>query len=162
MTESFHFFWSGLFSQWYPSPFVIDGIQYGCAEQYMMAEKARLFDDPVREKIIMETGSPALQQRFGRQVVGFDKAVWDAHAKPIVKRASMAKYQQNADCRAALFATGTKTLVEASPVDKIWGIGLRKDDKRAKKRSTWKGMNWLGQVLTEVRNELQAGFQQAR
>jgi len=155
MAESFHFFWSGPFSQWHPSPFTIDGVAYNCAEQYMMAEKARMFGDEVRESLIMANGSPDVQKRLGREVVGFDDARWKKDARAIVKRGNIAKFSQNADLRAVLFATGNKTLVEASPHDKLWGIGLRKDDQRAQRRSTWRGKNWLGQVLTEVRDELQ-------
>jgi len=155
MAESFFFFWSGPFSQWHPSAFVIDGVTYNCAEQYMMAEKARLFNDPIREKIIMENSSPELQKRQGRLVVGFDDAVWKAKAFDIVKRGSRAKFTQNADLLKTLMATGGQTLVEASPADNLWGIGLRATDPRAKNRSTWRGKNWLGQALTEVRDEFQ-------
>jgi len=155
MPEKFHFFWSGPFSQWHPSPFEIDGVTYSCAEQYMMAEKARLFEDVAREVMIMSTSDPSDQKRYGRMVEGFDNEVWLRNAKDIVKQASLAKYGQNPDLRAVLMATMGKTLVEASPEDRLWGIGLRKTDPRAKGRSTWKGKNWLGEVLTEVRDELQ-------
>jgi ribA/ribD-fused uncharacterized protein len=155
--ESFVFFWSGPFSQWHPSPFVIDSITYNCAEQYMMAEKARLFGDTEREAMIMAAADPGDQKRYGRMVEGFDNEVWLPAAKAIVKRASYAKFEQNADLRVALFATGKRTLVEASPHDKLWGIGLRESDPRAMHRSRWQGKNWLGEVLTEVRNEMQPG-----
>lgn len=154
MSESFHFFWSGPFSQWHPSVFIIDDVTYNCAEQYMMAEKARLFGDGDRERLIMSNGSPDVQKRLGRQVVGFDDAIWKQHAQAIVKRGNLAKFGQNQDLLDVLMATGKKTLVEASPHDRLWGIGLRSSDPRAQKRSTWLGKNWLGQVLTEVRDEL--------
>ncbi len=153
--ETFHFFWSGPFSQWHPSPFEIDDVTYSCAEQYMMAEKARLFGDTTREAMIMATADPSDQKRYGRMVSGFDDKIWKANAQAIVKRASIAKYQQNPELRRALFATGGKTLVEASPQDRLWGIGLHKSDKRAQSRFTWLGQNWLGKVLTEVRSEIQ-------
>jgi ribA/ribD-fused uncharacterized protein len=156
MSETFTFFWSGPFSQWHPSPFVIDGVHYNCAEQYMMAEKARLFGDAKRESLIMSNPDPAVQKRLGREVQGFDDAVWKANAFDIVKRGSYAKFTQNEDLKAHLMATGNTTLVEASPEDRIWGIGLKKSDPRAKKRSTWRGTNWLGQVLTEVREQIRA------
>ncbi len=155
--EKFTFFWSGPFSQWQPSTLVIDGMTYGCAEQYMMAEKARLFDDPTREELIMMTNSPAQQKALGRQVRGFVKAKWEDVARDVVYRGSYAKYAQNEWLKEKLLETGKRTLVEASPEDRIWGIGLKKTDPRAKKRSTWRGLNWLGEVLSQVRDELAEG-----
>jgi len=155
--ESFVFFWSGPFSQWHPSPFVIDGVTYNCAEQWMMAEKARLFGDTTREAMIMAAADPSDQKRFGRMVVGFDNVKWLERARGIVKQGSVAKYVQNDDLCEILLATAGRTLVEASPYDKLWGIGLRKDDPRAMHRSQWLGRNWLGEILTEVRDELQQG-----
>lgn len=152
--EHFTFFWSGPFSQWHPSPFVIDGVTYNCAEQYMMAEKARLFGDEHNENLIMSNVSPALQKRLGREVRGFKDDVWKAKAQAIVKRGSKAKFSQNPDLRDGLLATAGTTLVEASPDDRLWGIGLKAKDPRAWKRGTWRGENWLGQALTEVRDEL--------
>ena len=158
MPERFIFFWSGPFSQWAPSPFTINGITYNCAEQYMMVEKARLFGDEVRESLIMSNSDPALQQRLGRQVVGYEQAIWDAHCKFAVLTASRAKYAQHEPSGKALLATPKgRILVEASPHDRRWGIGLTRDDRRAKKRSTWRGTNWLGEILTRVRDEILAG-----
>ena len=153
MKELFTFFWSGSFSQWHPSAFTIDGVTYNCAELYMMAEKARLFGDTAREAMIMATSDPRDQKRYGRMVEGFDNAIWMANAKVIVKRASVAKFTQNAHLLSDLMDTTGTTLVEASPEDKLWGIGLRKTDRRAMRRDTWQGKNWLGEVLTEVRDE---------
>lgn len=154
MPERFHFFWSGPFSQWAPSPFVIDMLRYNCAEQYMMAEKARLFDDVEMELAIMATTDPAEQKALGRSVRGFDSAVWDEHARAIVTRGTRAKFEQHESSRVALLATRGRTLVEASPHDRVWGIGLRRDDPRAQKRTTWRGKNWLGEILTTVRDEI--------
>jgi len=154
LKERFTFFWSGVFSQWHPSPFVIDGVTYNCAEQYMMAEKARLFRDTTREAMIMTSPDPSDQKRYGRQVMGFDFTKWNAAAKDIVYRGSHAKFTQNPDLLAHLMATAGSTLVEASPADEVWGIGLRKNDKRALNRSQWRGTNWLGEVLTKLRENL--------
>ena len=156
MTEQFTFFWSGPFSQWHPSPFQIDGVWYNCAEQYMMAEKARLFGDKQAEARIMVSPDPSEQKRFGRQVDGFDVKRWAKVARDIVYKASYAKYTQNPDLLKVLLATKGTTLVEASPQDVIWGIGLRKDDPRALNRSQWKGTNWLGETLTKVRDDILA------
>lgn len=154
--ERFHFFWGSNFSQWAPSPFIIDSIKYSCAEQYMMAEKARLFGDKSAEERIMATSDPAEQQRLGKSVRGFDDAVWKEKAKDIVYKGSWAKYSQNETLRLELFATGNKTIVEASATDTLWGIGLRASDPRAYSRATWRGFNWLGEILTRVRDSLRA------
>ena len=160
MSEKFTFFWRGPFSQWTSSPFEVDGIWFNCAEQFMMAEKARLFSDTDTLVKIMAATSPKEQKRLGREVQGFDKEKWDAQAREIVYRGNYAKYKQNDDLRAELFATAGTTLVEASPVDKIWGIGLAADDDDAQDRSTWRGLNWLGEVLTKVRDDLMKEFNQ--
>ena len=154
MAEKFTFFWSGVFSQWHPSTFVIDGVTYNCTEQYMMAEKARLFGDTGTEAMIMATADPAMQKRFGRQVSNFDESVWNATARDIVLKANIAKFSQNPGMEAYLMATVGTTLVEASPEDTIWGIGLRKTDPRAYNRATWRGTNWLGEVLNITRDLL--------
>ena len=159
MAEKFTFFWggrapNGLFSQWAPTPFEIDGVTYNCAEQYMMTEKARLFGDSATLAKIMSAVEPSDQKRYGREVKGFDKKVWDAAARDIVYKASYAKYTQNQDCYDAILATAGTTLVEASPHDTIWGIGLRSCDPRAKDRATWLGTNWLGETLTKVRDDI--------
>ena len=119
-----------------------------------MMQKARLFGDTQAEARIMATTDPADQKRYGRQVIGFGQDIWRMHAKDIVYRASYAKYTQNPEMRKELLATAGTTLVEASPEDHIWGIGLRKTDPRALDRAQWKGTNWLGEILTKVREEL--------
>ena len=152
--ENFTFFWSGPFSQWHPSRFVIDKVSYNCAEQYMMAEKARLFGDKDSERRIMSTSDPSDQKRYGRSVTGFNADKWNNVAKDIVYKASMAKFTQDPELKAILLTTVGTTLVEASPKDNIWGIGLQKDDPRARQRMTWLGKNWLGETLTKVRDQL--------
>ena len=101
---------------------------------------------------------PSDQKRYGREVKGFDKDKWDAVARDVVYKGSMAKYTQNHDLKRDLLATVGTTLVEASPKDNIWGIGLAKSDPRAQDRSTWKGKNWLGETLTKVREDIVAGI----
>lgn len=154
MTEQFTFFWSGPFSQWQASSFVIDGVKFVTTEQFMMYQKALLFDDDEMATIIMATKNPREQKAFGRQVRNFDADVWNKNAKVIVKEGSLAKYSQNPELLVELEKTKGTTLVEASPYDKVWGIGLSEWEDEAKDRATWKGTNWLGEVLTEVRIEL--------
>lgn len=152
--EKFTFFWSGPFSNWHPSPFEIDGVWYNCSEQYMMAEKARLFNDTETLSKIMSAPDPREQKQYGRQVKGFDQHTWEKVARGVVYKGCLAKFSQNQVLKKILLETGDTTLVEASPYDKIWGIGLAKDDPRAKDRATWRGTNWLGKVLVRVREAL--------
>ena len=152
--EKFTFFWSGPFSNWMPSPFDLEGIWYNCVEQWMMAEKARLFNDPATLAKIMASPDPREQKAYGRLVQGFDKAKWEAVAQDVVYKGCLAKFSQNPDLKKELLATEGTTMVEASPVDFIWGVGLRKDDPRILDRSKWRGTNWLGQVLDRVRAAL--------
>lgn len=152
--EKFTFFWAGTFSQWAESPFKIDGVAFNTAEQFMMYKKALLFNDFVQAGRIMATSNPRNQKQLGREVIGFDKDRWEQHCKQFVYQASFAKFTQNPKMMAELLATEGTTLVEASPEDKIWGIGLAEDNPKAQSRDTWEGTNWLGEILTEVRNKI--------
>lgn len=161
--EQFTFFWDGPFSQWEPSPFLLDEVEYTCAEQYMMAEKARLFEDEATLEEILEAEDPRTQKRLGREVADFCVDDWEEdqdNGRPycwnVVWRGNMAKFSQNEHLLDDLLDTGDTTLVEASPHDRIWGIGLRARDPRAGTREAWLGRNWLGEVLTEVRAYLRA------
>ncbi|UIS24762.1 YbiA [Stenotrophomonas phage vB_SmaS-AXL_1] len=147
-------FYGGVFSQWYPSPMVIDGVEYGCAEQYMMAQKARVFGDEQALDEIMATSNPAEQKAIGRRVKGFDRRQWDSVSRDVVMRASLAKFTSDPKLRAQLLLTEGTLLVEASPTDVIWGIGLDERDPRCHDPSEWRGTNWLGQVLTDLRENL--------
>src|ERR1051325_10088307 len=120
----FLFFWGGPFSQWAKYPFEIDGKTYVTCEQFMMAEKARLFGDTEMESSILATSNPRQQKAFGRKVRGFDQAKWEAAREEIVYRANLAKFSQHEDLRQMLLDTGDRTIAEASPNDSIWGIGM--------------------------------------
>ena len=153
--DGFVFFWSGWPSQWHPSPFRVEGVTYSCCEQFMMAEKARLFgDEPTRQQILAAE-TPREHKALGRTVKPFDDARWMGACREIVYLANLAKFTQDPALRELLIATGTSTLVEASPTDRIWGIGLAATDPRATNRSLWRGKNWLGEALMRVRAELQ-------
>jgi ribA/ribD-fused uncharacterized protein len=152
--EKFTFFWAGTFSQWAESPFKIDGVAFNTAEQYMMYKKALLFNDfKVAEKIMGES-NPRKQKALGREVKGFDRSRWERYCKQFVYEGSYAKFTQNPKMLAELLATDGTSLVEASPEDNIWGIGLGKDSPLAQSRDTWKGTNWLGEILDVVRKEV--------
>ena len=159
--ERFTFFWNGPFSQWHESDFELDGVEYGCAEQLMMAEKVRLFEDEETLEMIMDTDDPQQQKKLGRLIDGFDLKVWQAEDDNymprcwnIVWRGNMAKFSQNPGLLEQLLATKGTVLVEASPYDRLWGIGLAEGDPGSLCRETWQGRNWLGEVLTNVREQL--------
>lgn len=157
--EKFIYFWSnksknGFLSNWYPSRFLVDGKTYSCVEQYMMGSKALLFGDGESYTKIMATDSPREQKALGRAVRGFDKVKWEQVAREVVYKACYAKFTQNSDLEKALMATGDTILVEASPRDPIWGVGFAENDPRILCRSTWKGLNWLGETLTRVREDI--------
>lgn len=154
MSDKFTFFWNGPFSQWHSSPFEIDGIKYNCAEQWMMAEKARMFKDDESLKKIMALSSPKEQKAIGRKVVGFNPDEWANVCKHVVYVGNIAKFKQNENLRKVLFGTEGTSLVEASPYDKIWGIGLDESDPRVYDKEQWLGTNWLGEVLDRVRETL--------
>lgn len=148
--EALLLFYGGPFSQWMPSPMTIDGVEYNCAEQYMMAQKARVFGDDFALDLIMKTDSPQRQKAVGRLVKGYTDELWHAVARDVVRTASIAKFT-HPEFRWHLAKTGDATIVEASPTDVVWGIGLDEGDPAARDRSKWRGKNWLGQVLMEVR-----------
>ena len=148
-------------SQWYASPFTVKGIYYNCAEQYMMAEKARIFGDEVTWQQIMESYSPHIMKKLGRRVKNFDNDVWSKSCVKIVKKGSLAKFTQNHELKKYLLSTGDKILVEASPFDTIWGIGLSADDPRACMPREWRGENLLGFILMEVRDILRKPAEEA-
>jgi ribA/ribD-fused uncharacterized protein len=152
--SEFTFFWDGPFSQWYPSFFKVDGIEYCCCEQYMMAKKALFFGDNDTHKKIMGTTSPKEQKKLGREVKNFNEGQWNKVAKDIVEEGNYAKFSQNKSLKDILLATKGTSLVEASPYDTIWGIGLREGDPLTLNRETWRGTNWLGEVLDKVRDRL--------
>jgi ribA/ribD-fused uncharacterized protein len=149
--EKFTLFYGGIFSQWAHSPFTVDGVRYNCAEQYMMAQKARLFGDSVRLDRIMATQDPSQQKALGKKVLRFRKSVWESVARDVVMRGSLAKFTSTPDLYEGLMETRGTLLVEASPTDVIWGIGVAEHDPDALDRAKWRGLNWLGQALTDLR-----------
>jgi len=142
------------FSQWYTSTFVVGDITYTCAEQYMMHGKALLFEDGETALEILAVDHPRAHKALGRKVRGFDDHVWKREREGIVMAGSRAKFTQNADLLDKLLATRGTELVEASPYDKIWGIGLGERDPNALDPAKWRGLNLLGKILTKLRDEL--------
>lgn len=142
------------FSQWWETPFYIEKIEYKSAEHYMMAEKAKLFDcEEIRQKII-NCKSPAAAKKLGRKVKNFNQSIWEENRFKIVKQANYAKFSQHKKLENFLLKTNKRILVEASPVDAIWGIGMAEDHENSYNPKKWRGQNLLGFALMEVRDEL--------
>jgi ribA/ribD-fused uncharacterized protein len=143
-------------SQWWPCRFEIDGITYTSAEHWMMAEKARLFGDEETLTKILSSRTPAEAKNFGRLVTPFDNDRWNSARFEIVTAGNVAKFGQNDALRAYLLATRNRVLVEASPVDRVWGIGLEKNDPNVSNPELWRGENLLGFALMAARDQLAA------
>jgi ribA/ribD-fused uncharacterized protein len=146
----------GCLSQWWLAEFTVGGVAYASAEHYMMSAKAMLFGDAETAHQIRRAPHPGAAKALGRQVRGFDDQRWADRRFDLVVTANMAKFGQHPELREFLLSTGRRVLVEASPQDRIWGIGLTADDERAGSPDTWLGLNLLGFALMEVRQQLQA------
>ena len=158
-TDTFYFFYKHQFGQWaFRSIVDSNGIVYSCCEQYMMFHKAMLFKDTQAAEDIMLADYPADQQRIGRKVKGFDQETWDENKALIVFQGNLLKFTQHQDLRERLLKTGDKILVEASPVDRVWGVGLDADDYRILDPMKWRGQNLLGKVLMQVRYWIDMGL----
>src|SRR5437764_4640028 len=152
--DGFVLFWSGWPSHWFRSSFVIDGVRYNCGEQWMMAEKARTFRDDRALNAILAASNPRKQKASGREVANYEDGRWRAVAHDRLYVGLLEKFRQNPELGRALLDTGTDTIVEASPLDTVWGIGLAQDDPDATRPERWRGTNWLGEVLMRVRETL--------
>jgi ribA/ribD-fused uncharacterized protein len=139
-------------SQWWPAPFVVGTTTYGSAEHWMMAGKARIFDDEQTRELILNARSPAEAKKFGRLVRGFDEQAWSAARFELVVVGNMAKFGQHPELLTYLLSTSNRVLVEASPVDRVWGIGLASTDEHAADPERWRGLNLLGFALMEARS----------
>lgn len=143
------------FSQWFQAPFTVNDVLYRTAEHYMMAEKARLFGDGQALTKILASISAREVKEFGRQIKNFEQPVWEEHRFNIVVAGNAAKFSQHQQLKAILLSTGCKIIVEASPLDPVWGIGLAADDPAARDPRQWRGLNLLGFALMQARKSLQ-------
>ena len=158
------FFWGGksnkpyitkaCFSQWSNHSFEVNGVKYANAEQFMMAGKARLFDDSEILKSILKTSDPREIKALGRKVKNFDAKIWDKKKLDVVIEGNLAKFSQDPKLFDFIIETKDKILVEASPYDRIWGIGMKEDHPHCQTPSKWKGENLLGVALMIVRDIL--------
>lgn len=147
-------FYSGVLSNWHKCNFVVEGVRFNCAEQYMMYSKAILFGDFDAAKLILNSQTPREQKAAGRMVRGFDEGRWKMFRSGIVFTGNLHKFSQNKKLLEFLLSTGSAQIVEASPKDRIWGVGLAADDERIMDPSQWKGLNLLGIALVQVREVL--------
>jgi len=141
-------------SQWYKADFIIKGQVYLTAEHFMMASKARLFGDLDKEKEILKMSDPYAVQQLGREIMGFDEKIWEKHRFNIVVKGNFEKFKQNPKLKKYLLSTENKVLVETSPYDKIWGVGLNENNPNIYNPYMWRGLNLLGFALMEVRTQL--------
>jgi ribA/ribD-fused uncharacterized protein len=144
----------GCLSQWWPAPFTEDGVTYPTAEHWMMAGKARLFDDKQGLAAVLAAASPKDAKGAGRAVRGYSDQAWAAARFDLVVAGNLAKFRQNPALAAFLSATRGKVLVEASPRDRVWGIGMEASHSDATRPSRWRGTNLLGFALMNVRDHL--------
>lgn len=141
-------------SQWFPATFVLDDVSYLTAEHYMMAQKARLFNDPVRLEAILACATPGEAKKLGRQVQNFNAERWNKHCFDYVVQGNIGKFGQNPALKTFLLNTKDRVLVEASPRDRIWGIGMGKNNPNANHPEHWRGRNQLGFALMMARQAL--------
>ena len=143
------------FSQFYPSKFTIDAITYNCAEQWMMASKARTFigNDAILANILL-ADNPVAIKSYGRAVKNYDDNIWTNIRYDIVVKGNYAKFSQNKELKQLLLDTKDAILVEASKYDKVWGVGLDMHNVDIKDQTKWKGLNLLGKALMQVRNDI--------
>ncbi len=154
--KTYTFFWgmNSPFSQFYPANFVINNIRYNCAEQFMMHKKAILFNDYEIADKILKTEKAGKQKKLGRLIGDFDNKKWAEISEQIVYTGNFAKFTQNEKLLRKLFETKNTELVEVSPTDTIWGIGLPKNNPKIFDKTKWRGTNKLGYILTELRDNL--------
>ncbi|TSK07794.1 MAG: NADAR family protein [Geobacter sp.] len=156
--HTFFFHKESPFSNWYPASFVVKGVTFCCVEQFMMYCKAKLFKDERIAESIMLVANPAHQKALGRQIKGFDEKVWMEKREKYVFVGCYEKFRQNPHLLRELLATDCTVLVEASPYDRIWGVGLAENDPRILEEKNWRGENLLGRILGRVREEFLREF----
>ena len=149
----------GCLSQWYSAKFKIGEQEFPTAEHFMMHSKATLFEDHEIAEQILKTPSCKEVKALGRKVTNFDEELWREHRFAIVLRANLAKFSQNEDLKEYIFSTGDTVIVEASPTDSIWGIGMSEEEARQTPPHEWRGMNLLGFAFMRTRSLLESGLE---
>lgn len=156
ITEKYVFFWTGqdIYSNFYYEPFKHQEKLFKWAEQAIMYRKAKLFGAHHVAEKILQANSPNECKKLGRsRDIPFDEKVWDKNKLRIFKEILLDKFK-DPKLLAQMKSTGKRKFVEASPYDKIWGVGMRSDNPDILDESKWKGQNLLGKVLDDVKKEL--------
>ena len=154
ITNTHIYFWNGVYSQWSKSIFTEDGVTYPNAEQYMMQKKAEVFGATDILDQMKKTSDPRVVKGLGRKIKNFDDAIWDKHKMKIVTQAQILKFTQNPLLLEQLLEDRDRVIVEASPVDRVWGIGLHYDNDEVLNESNWNGQNLLGKCIMEAREQI--------
>ena len=149
----------GYMSNFYPSKFIENNVEYNCSEQYFMKKKQEMFDPTniTLSNNILNNNNPKEIKKFGRQVKNYNDVVWNNSRYNIMKNGLRLKFTQNPNLKASLIATNNKNLYEASPYDRIWGTGYNAVETLNKinlNKQNELGQNLLGKALEEIRNEL--------
>lgn len=145
---------SEIYSNWHRCRFTIEGISFNCSEQAMMYYKAKMFRDYSTAEKILRSKNPRDQKQLGREVKNFDETYWIENREEVMYRILYEKFTQNKEFKKDLLKYKNYQFVEASPYDKIWGIGLGQDNDLILDESSWKGQNLLGKTLTRLKNDL--------
>ena len=145
---------NGYLSNWYPSPFTIDGLSFSSVEQYMMHQKAVTFGDEETAAAILATDNPGKIKALGRSVRNYDDTRWNGIRQIVVYKGLLEKFRQNPNLKQQLLATAPHPLAECALRDKIWGIGISMHDECRFDPDLWEGQNLLGFTLMMVREEL--------
>lgn len=148
------YFWGSLYSNWYITHFVIDGVTYNCVEQYMMAQKAIMANDKESLEKIMNVSDPGEQKKLGQAVANLNVKEWDEKKLDIVTKGCIAKFTSKRFLQETLLKTGNKVIVEGSPNDRLWGVGLHWSSSDIEDKNKWKGTNLLGRALMKAREEI--------
>lgn len=154
ITDTHVYFWNSVLSNWAEAEFEYKGQHFYNSEQAFMWEKANCFNDKKIADEILETLSPKTAKYLGRSIKNYDESVWEQERGTIMFEVCLAKFSQNSSLKRDLLSTGDKTIVEGSPFDKVWGVGLHWDDDKILDEKNWRGENLLGKVLMQVRNKL--------
>ena len=149
---------NGYLSNWYPSPFTVDGVAFSSMEQFMMYRKAICFGDEAVATQILSTSDVAKIKSLGRQVSNYDESMWNGIRQIVVYEGLLAKFSQNEELKTKLKATGNAVLAECAVKDHIWGIGLSMKDPDRLNKAKWNGQNLLGYALMMVRERLQQDY----
>jgi ribA/ribD-fused uncharacterized protein len=160
--DEYVFFWNGPFSNWHPAEFEMNtATKYGLmkftsSEQAMMFYKGIVFDDDDSIKLIMATDSPREQKALGRKIPNFDQAKWESVCIDLISGVLVAKFNSDPELKKILLDTQEKTIVEASPYDAVWGIGMGVDNPDILDETKWRGKNFLGICLMNARELLKS------